>query len=58
MGRKVRNRLIVCAVCALVTAALLALAHWAGDWFFSFYPAVSRFLQRPLAAVTSVVAKT
>ena len=55
MDVKVRNRLIVCGACVAVTAVLLALAHWASDWFFSFYPAVSRFLQRPLAAVTSVV---
>jgi len=55
MDVKVRNRLIVSGVCVVVTAALLALAHWAGDWFFSFYPAVSRFLQRPLAAVTGIV---
>ena len=54
MDVKIRNRLIVSGVCAGVTALGLALAHWANDWFFSFYPAFSRLLQRPLAAVTAI----
>lgn len=55
MDIKVRNRLIVAGASVAAAALGLALAHGAKDWFFSFYPAVSRFLQRPLAAVTSVV---
>ena len=55
MDKKVKIRLVISALSLALMALGLALAHWASDWFFSFYPALSRFLQRPLAAITAIV---
>ncbi len=50
-----RIRLLISGLALVLTGVLLALAKLLPDWFFGFYPAVSRALQRPLAALTGVV---
>ena len=54
MEKTLRRRLIASGILLGALALLVLLAVLGGGWFFSFYPAVSRFLTGLLAAVTGL----
>lgn len=47
------SRVILSAILLVLTGLLVAAAHFATDWFFSFYPAFSRRAVGVLAAITA-----
>ncbi len=52
---KMISRLLLSGVCLVVTMVFMLFAKYSGDWFFWFYPDLSRKLLGILSAVTSPI---
>ncbi len=52
---KMISRLLLSGVCLVVTMVFVLFAKYSGDWFFYFYPDLSRKLLGLLSAVTSPI---
>lgn len=52
---KMISRLLLSGVCLTATMILMLFAKYSGDWFFYFYPDLSRRMLGALSAVTSLI---